>query len=354
MIEIKDVFKTYLRKGISNEALRGVSLSVEEGDIFGVIGYSGAGKSTLIRMVNRLESPTSGRVFVGGEPLDQYSEKELREVKKRIGMIFQHFNLLETKTVFDNIALPMILSKKNKIEIQNRVMELLDFVGLRDKAESYPKELSGGQKQRVGIARALANNPSILLCDEATSALDPQTTQSILEILKKINEEYKITIMIITHEMSVIQKICNKVAVMENGRIIEQGNVLDVFGNPQHQTTKSFVETVIHNSIPNSVLKAIQTNGKQHIYRLKFVGSSASEPILTNLIRNYEIEVNTLFATMTEIQDTTLGNMIINMDGNHLVINQAVSYLRNQGVLVEEMENVEYNHYFGSTNSSAL
>ncbi|MBS4207016.1 methionine ABC transporter ATP-binding protein [Bacillus sp. FJAT-50079] len=336
MIELKDVYKTYMRNGISNEALRGVSLQVEKGDIFGVIGYSGAGKSTLIRMVNCLEQPTSGQVFVNGEPLDRYSVKELRQVKKKIGMIFQHFNLLETKTVFDNIAIPLVLLKRNKAEIRERVMELLQFVGLSDKEKSYPKELSGGQKQRVGIARALASNPSILLCDEATSALDPQTTQSILELLKKINEEYNITIMMITHEMGVIQKVCNKVAVMEKGKIVEQGKVLDVFGNPQHSTTQSFVQTVMQNEIPNSVLKTLTFRPNRRLFRLKFVGGSASQPILSSLIRQYDLEVNTLFANMTEIQGTTIGTMIIELHGDDSVIDKAALFLEDLGVHVEE------------------
>lgn len=218
MIELRNVSKTYVRKGLSIEALKNINIKVDKGDIFGFIGFSGAGKSTLIRLVNRLEKVTSGEVLVEGEQLNTYSTSGLRKVRKKIGMIFQHFNLLESKTVFDNIAIPLVLLKRNKREIEGRVKELLAFIGLSDKADSYPNELSGGQKQRVGIARALASNPSILLCDEATSALDPQTTQSILDLLRKINKEYKITILIITHEMSVIQRICNKVAVMEKGK----------------------------------------------------------------------------------------------------------------------------------------
>lgn len=218
MIELRNVSKTYVRKGLSIEALKNINIKVDKGDIFGFIGFSGAGKSTLIRLVNRLEKVTSGEVLVEGEQLNTYSTSGLRKVRKKIGMIFQHFNLLESKTVFDNIAIPLVLLKRNKREIEGRVKELLAFIGLSDKANSYPSELSGGQKQRVGIARALASNPSILLCDEATSALDPQTTQSILDLLRKINKEYKITILIITHEMSVIQRICNKVAVMEKGK----------------------------------------------------------------------------------------------------------------------------------------
>ncbi|MDQ0194701.1 methionine ABC transporter ATP-binding protein [Paenibacillus wynnii] len=346
MIELKDVYKTYTRKGISNEALKGIQLKVEKGDIFGVIGYSGAGKSTLIRLVNYLERPTKGQVFVEGHDLGAYSVKELRAAKKNIGMIFQHFNLLESKKVFDNVAIPLVLLKKNKNEIRERVLELLKFVGLGDKAGSYPSELSGGQKQRVGIARALASNPSILLCDEATSALDPQTTRSILQLLKQINAEYNITVMIITHEMSVIQEICNKVAVMEEGRIIEQGSVLEVFGHPKHPTTQNFVKTVIQNSITNSVLKSLKTEPGSQLYKLELVGQCASEPIIYQMIRSYDVKVNILFANMTEIQETTLGKMIIQLNGEATEVNNALSFLKNNGVGVEGVEKHVFNYSY--------
>lgn len=346
MIELKDIYKTYTRKGISNDALKGIHLKVEKGDIFGVIGYSGAGKSTLIRLVNYLERPTKGQVFVDGHDLGAYSVKELRAAKKNIGMIFQHFNLLESKKVFDNVAIPLVLLKKNKNEIRQRVLELLEFVGLGDKAGSYPSELSGGQKQRVGIARALASNPSILLCDEATSALDPQTTRSILQLLKKINAEYKITVMIITHEMSVIQEICNKVAVMEEGRIIEQGSVLEVFGHPKHPTTQNFVKTVIQNSITKSVQKSLKAENGTQLYKLEFVGQCASEPIMCEMIRSYDVRVNILFANMTEIQETTLGKMIIQLKGETAEVNNALSFFKNNGVGVEEVEKHDVNYSY--------
>lgn len=346
MIELKNVYKTFTRKGITIEALKGIDLKVEKGDIFGVIGYSGAGKSTLIRLVNYLERPTAGQVFVDGRDLGTYNDQELRAAKKNIGMIFQHFNLLESKKVFDNVAIPLILQKKNKTEIRERVMELLEFVGLSDKAGSYPSELSGGQKQRVGIARALASNPSILLCDEATSALDPQTTQSILQLLKKVNAQYNITVMIITHEMSVIQEICNKVAVMEEGRIIEQGSVLEVFGHPKHKTTQNFVKTVIQNTMTPSVQKSLKVENGSLLYKLNFVGETASEPILSELIRSFDFKVNILFANMTEIQDTTLGTAIIQIQGDRTQADGALAFLKNHGVSVEEVKsNVLDNHY---------
>ncbi|WP_044481987.1 methionine ABC transporter ATP-binding protein [Paenibacillus antibioticophila] len=344
MIELKNASKTFTRKGITIEALKGINLKVEKGDIFGVIGYSGAGKSTLIRLVNYLERPTEGQVLVNGRDLGTYNDKELRLAKKNIGMIFQHFNLLESKKVFDNVAIPLVLLKKSKSEIRQRVQELLEFVGLSDKAGSYPSELSGGQKQRVGIARALASNPSILLCDEATSALDPQTTQSILQLLKRINAEYNITVMIITHEMSVIQEICNKVAVMEEGRIIEQGSVLEVFGHPQHETTKNFVKTVVQNSMTPSVEKSLKAENGSLLYKLNFVGKSASEPILYEMIRSFDIKVNILFANMTEIQETTLGTAIIQLSGDRKLVEDALAFLTRHGVSVEEVESYVFDH----------
>ena len=232
MIEFQQVTKTFQVNKQKVEALKGIDLIVERGDIFGVVGYSGAGKSTLIRLVNLLERPSTGQVIVDGQPLTALKPKQLRQEKKKIGMIFQHFNLLNSKTVFDNVAIPLVLSGTPKTIIKKRVEELLDFVGLADKTKSYPEQLSGGQKQRIGIARALATNPSILLCDEATSALDPQTTSAVLQLLKKINKQYNITILLITHEMSVIREICNKVAVMEGGLVVEQGSVFEVFASP--------------------------------------------------------------------------------------------------------------------------
>ncbi|MGW8439794.1 methionine ABC transporter ATP-binding protein [Paenibacillus sp. S33] len=340
MIELRNVSKTYVRKGLSIEALKNINIKVDKGDIFGFIGFSGAGKSTLIRLVNRLEKVTSGEVLVEGEQLNTYSTSGLRKVRKKIGMIFQHFNLLESKTVFDNIAIPLVLLKRNKREIERRVKELLAFIGLSDKANSYPSELSGGQKQRVGIARALASNPSILLCDEATSALDPQTTQSILDLLRKINKEYKITILIITHEMSVIQRICNKVAVMEKGEIIEQGNILEVFGQPQHPTTQSFVRTVIHDTVPESVLQTFEQQESQRIYKLEFIGQVASDPVVHELIRQHDIHVNILFANMTEIQETTIGYMTIQLRGGQHAVQQAVDFLKSKGVHIQEVESL--------------
>ena len=336
MIEMKGVSKEYIRKDVRTLALDNVSIKVEEGDFFGVIGYSGAGKSTLIRLINYLEKPTSGRVYINGTDLNMYSIGQLRKVRKDIGMIFQHFNLLNSKTVFQNIAIPLILAKTDKEVIKNRVEELLDFVGLEDKAESYPNELSGGQKQRIGIARALASNPSILLCDEATSALDPQTTDSILRLLKKINEEYKITIIIITHEMSVIQKVCNRVAVMENGKIIEHGNVLDVFGNPQQTSTQNLVRTVIQDQVPASILNRIETLPDSRLFRIP-TGKEETDSVVAHLIRNFAIDVKIVFASMHEIQNDAVGYMVLQLVGTEQILETAADYLEKEVVNAKEL-----------------
>lgn len=337
MIILEDIHKVYLRKNVETTALKGVSLQVDKGDIFGVIGYSGAGKSTLVRLVNYLERPTSGKVIVDGQLLSDRSAHELRQIKKDIGMIFQHFNLLESKTIYQNVAMPLILSKKGKKETKERVTELLAFVGLSDKANSYPNELSGGQKQRVGIARALASKPKILLCDEATSALDPQTTQSILDLLKKVNNEYGITIMLITHEMSVIQKVCNKVAVMEEGEIIEQGSVLDVFGHPKHTTSKNFVQTVVRTEIPDNIKRKLAEREVTILTKLEMVGDHATEPVLQALINTYHLDVSVVFTNMTEIQDTTLAIWYLQIEGKESDKRAAWQFLEEQNVRYEEV-----------------
>ena len=347
MIRFENVSKQYERNGITTQALDKINLTIDKGDIYGIIGYSGAGKSTLVRLINYLEKPTQGQIIIQNQILNQLSGSELRQVRRKIGMIFQHFNLLESKTVYENIAIPLILIKKNKQIIKQKVSELLEFVGLSDKADSYPKELSGGQKQRIGIARALANDPDILLCDEATSALDPQTTRAILDLIKKINEKYKITVVLITHEMHVIEQICHKVAVMEKGKIIEHGNVLDVFGHPQHQTTQNFVNSVINNQIPKGVVEnLLEVEGKKDnikLFKLEFLGRSASEPVINSLILKQIVVVNILFAHMSEIEKTVLGSMFIQLKGNDSNIQEAVQFLRKHGVQVTEINHWEEN-----------
>lgn len=338
MIEFQGLKKVYNSNGQNVHALNGIDLKIEKGEIFGVIGFSGAGKSSLIRCVNWLEQPTSGKVLIEGKDLGKLTQQEIRTIKKDIGMIFQHFNLLNSKTVFTNVAMPLILAKTPKSEINTRVTELLDFVGLSDKADYYPNQLSGGQKQRVGIARALATRPSILLCDEATSALDPQTTSSILELLKKVNREYNITILIITHEMAVIREICNKVAVIEEGKILEKGTVFDVFSKPKEETTKNFVSSVMNDKIPkflNDILK--NDVGNQNIYRINFIGSSSGQPLISYLSKQFEISVNILFGSITELQGTPFGNLVVEFLGEDLEIEKAIKDIEEQEILISKV-----------------
>ena len=270
MIQLEHISKRYVGPSGTVDALKDVSVHVEKGDIYGIIGSSGAGKSTLLRMVNQLEKPDTGTVTVAGRELSRLSKAELRKMRRKIGMVFQQFNLLESKTVFQNVAIPLILEGIPKEKITERVKEVLHIVELHDKRDTYVTQLSGGQKQRVGIARALATEPAILLCDEATSALDPKTTESILGLLKRINKKMGVTILLITHQMQVIQMICNKVAVMGNGQIVEQGTVLDVFSQPHAPVTQEFVRTVINDQIPKSILDLLQTETRHYVIdRLK-------------------------------------------------------------------------------------
>lgn len=333
MIIFENIKKTYIKNKQQVHALNDINLTVDTGDIYGLIGWSGAGKSSLIRLVNQLEKPTSGIVKVDGVDLNKLDVKAQRAHKKKIGMIFQHFNLLESKTVAQNIAIPLVLQGLNKEEIERRVEAMLSYVDLSGKKASYPSQLSGGQKQRVGIARALITEPSILLCDEATSALDPQTTLSILKLLKQINSERNITILLVTHEMEVISSICNKVAVMEKGQVIEQGSVLDIFSAPQQETTKKFVSTVINAEIPEAVLDSLTEQG--NIFRLEFLGDSAREPVVNELILKQLVEINILFANMREIGGVVLGSMFIQMSGTETDVDKAVAFLQERGVKVE-------------------
>ncbi|EIU7557140.1 ATP-binding cassette domain-containing protein [Providencia rettgeri] len=334
MITFQDVQKIYEKDGQSLVALQGINLHINQGDIFGFIGYSGAGKSSLIRLVNQLEKPTNGAIIINEQNIAHHTPAEIRAHKKSIGMIFQHFNLLETKTVAQNIAMPLLLSGIDKQEINRRIDNILEFVELSDKKNQYPGQLSGGQKQRVGIARALINNPQILLCDEATSALDPQTTRSILQLLKKINQEQNITILLVTHEMEVIEQVCNRVAVMESGKIVEEGTVLDIFANPQHLTTQKFVGTVLNQEIPERVLHNLEH--QQDVYRLEFLGASAQEPVVNELILKNIVKINILFANMKEISGVVLGSMFVQIIGDKEKINDAILFLRHRGVAVNK------------------
>ena len=328
MIRFEHVRKTFQTKHGPFDALKDVSFEIEKGDIYGVIGYSGAGKSTLIRMVNALETPTSGNVWVEGKDIGTLNQKELRNLRKGIGMIFQQFNLLESKTIYDNVAIALKLNGISKKDIEKRVTELLDFVELSDKKYSYPGQLSGGQKQRVGIARALANNPSILLCDEATSALDPKTTDSILELLKKINEMLHITIVIITHEMNVIQKICNKVAVMDYGQVVETGSVIQVFSNPQSDIAKRFVGNLIRDVIPEPLVESIRRETRNsRLLRIKLENTDSTEPLLWEINRRFEVETNILYSTINVIQGIVVGIMLVLFIGTDEEIEKAEQYI---------------------------
>ncbi|MCM2677254.1 methionine ABC transporter ATP-binding protein [Alkalicoccobacillus plakortidis] len=339
MIEFKNVSKVFKTKEREVKALDEVNFRVDKGQISGVIGFSGAGKSTLIRSVNLLERPTDGEVIVNGQSLTLLKGGELQKAKRNIGMIFQHFNLLQSKTVFENVAVPLRLVRTPQAELKKRVRELLDFVGLSDKADSYPEQLSGGQKQRIGIARALASNPAVLLCDEATSALDPETTSSILQLLKRVNEEFNVTILIITHEMGVIREICDRVAVMEEGRIIEEGTVLDIFSKPQHQTTKNFVRSVFKDQIPASVRKILEKGSEQiKIYKIEFIGESSGKPLLSELVRNFDVDVNVLFGNITEIQDTPFGSLTVELQGDPGSLESAFRFIKEKELLVSEVK----------------
>ena len=328
MIRFEHVSKTFQTKNGPFDALKDVSFEIEKGDIYGVIGYSGAGKSTLIRMVNALETPTSGNVWVEGKDIGTLNQKELRNLRKGIGMIFQQFNLLESKTIYDNVAIALKLNGVSKKDIEKRVTELLDFVELSDKKYSYPGQLSGCQKQRVGIARALANNPSILLCDEATSALDPKTTDSILELLKKINEMLHITIVIITHEMNVIQKICNKVAVMDYGQVVETGSVIQVFSDPRSDIARRFVGNLIRDVIPEPLVESIRRETRNsRLLRIKLENTDSTEPLLWEINRRFEVETNILYSTINVIQGIVVGIMLVLFIGTDEEIEKAEQYI---------------------------
>jgi len=333
VIQLSNVSKTFFTKNGEVKALHNVSLHVKKGEIFGVIGYSGAGKSTLIRCINMLEKPTSGTVTVNGVELTNLPSSKLREMRKKIGMIFQGFHLLKTATVYDNIAIPLRLAGISKNEIDQRVKKYLAIVGLQDKHDSYPSQLSGGQKQRVAIARALALEPEVLLSDEATSALDPETTEAILDLLLKINDELGITILLITHEMNVIQRICDRVAVMENGEIVETGDLLQVFSAPQHETTKKFVGSLFHQPLPQNLIDELKKTGP--IVTLSFVGDSSSEPVLALVSKQFDVYPNILSGNVTQLKNQPYGKLIVHLQGSKEETRKAVQFLEQRGARVE-------------------
>lgn len=338
IISFENLSKRYEKKGQTFVALDNVTFKVNKGDVYGLIGFSGAGKSTLLRMVNALETPTEGKVFVKGVDLTSLKEGKLREVRKDIGMIFQEFNLLETKTVFDNIAIPLVLRHESKQKIKSRVEELLKFVGLEDKAKALPGELSGGQKQRVGIARALATEPEILLCDEATSALDPDTTESILNLLARVNKELNVTILFVTHTIRVVQKLCNKVAILEHGKLVENGSVIDIFSKPKSTIAKRFVETVIPSKIPESIvaeLKKYEANYK--VIRIFFHAEHASDDVIWQINAKLGVHTNVMFASVTELQGRVLSIITLQLTGNEEDFKKVEDYINSHGIAFEEV-----------------
>ncbi|WP_042274864.1 methionine ABC transporter ATP-binding protein [[Clostridium] dakarense] len=342
MIQLKNIKKTYVLGKSSVEALKGVNLDIKEGEICGIIGFSGAGKSTLVRCINLLERPTSGDVFIGNQNIMKLSSKDLRESRKNIGMIFQHFNLMKSKTVFKNIAYPLKGSGLSKDDIKNRVIDLLELVGLSDKINSYPSQLSGGQKQRVAIARALANNPKVLLCDEATSALDPQTTQSILNLLKDINEKLNLTIVIITHEMHVVKEICDNIAVMEDGNIVEKGDILNIFSNPQAKVTKNFISTLFQNNKIYDLLKKDlfikEIKEDEVLAKISFVGQNTGQAFISKISRKFKIDASILFGNIEMVKNIPIGNLIVKLSGQTENILNAGKYLKEHNINLEVID----------------
>nr|WP_276311556.1 ATP-binding cassette domain-containing protein [Paenibacillus montanisoli] len=334
LIELTDISKSYGTGAGAVEAIKHISLSINKGEIFGIIGHSGAGKSTLLRCVNLLERPTTGSVKVGDVELTQLSTTQLQRERRRIGMIFQHFNLLSMATVRDNIAFPLELAKLPKSAIKQRVDELLQLVGLEQHAGKYPAQLSGGQKQRVGIARALANNPDVLLCDEATSALDPQTTNAILSLLMDINDKLGITILLITHEMHVIRSICDRVAVIDGGKIVEMGDVLDVFLKPQHSITMDFVSQIADSFDPRELINT--RSGR--LVKMNYVGEITYEPLLFNAVKSTTVQFTILQGTVSRMKNTPYGQLVIEFIGDNGEIDNVLNDLRAKGLEVGELK----------------
>ena len=328
MIHVENLCKSFSTKSGTVEAARNISFSIEKGEIFGIIGLSGAGKSTLVRCLNLLERPTSGSVWVNGKNLTELSERKLRKERQNIGMIFQHFNLLMQRTALDNVCFPMEIVGISKKEARKKALEYLKIVGLEEKALSYPSQLSGGQKQRVAIARVLASDPEILLCDEATSALDPQTTKSILELIRKINKEYGITVVVITHEMSVVQEICNRVAVLERGVLVESGTVEELFRSPKTEAARRLVF---------SGRAQIQKMNGKRLVRVTFKDRSSFEPVIANLVLTYRTPVNILYADTKNIGGSAEGEMILQLPEIEETAEKMIEYLRETNMGVEEL-----------------
>jgi len=332
MIKIENLYKEFENNNDKLLAVKNLNLEIKRGEIYGIIGLSGAGKSTLIRCLNRLEEPTKGRIIIDDINITALDKESLRITRKEIGMIFQHFNLLAQKNVYDNIAFSLKLSKMNKEKIDKRVDELLKYVGLEDKKYAYPSKLSGGQKQRVAIARAIANNPKVLLSDEGTSALDPQTTKSILSLLNRIKKEMGITIVMITHQMEVVKEICDKVAIMEDGEIIEANTVENIFRDPQTKTAHKFISSM-QTDVEEEVINPDDFKGK--IVRLSFLGETSKEPFISQIVRRFYINVNILSGNINKLQSSNVGHLIVEFTGDDEEVEKALKYLQNNDVHVE-------------------
>ncbi len=338
MIEIKHLTKIYHTANQDILALDDVSLSVNRGEIFGIIGLSGAGKSTLIRCINMLEKPSQGSIIVDGQDVTALKQRELRAARQKIGIIFQQFNLLSSRTVFDNIMFPLEIAAVPGKEARDRVNQLLEMVGLTDKARVYPEQLSGGQKQRVGIARALANDPKVLLSDEATSALDPETTRSILKLLKDINRQLNLTILLITHDMNVIKQICDRVAVINNSKIEEVGDVLSIFTNPQTPTSQSFIKAIINKGDSEEYMQDLlkEHRGKfSKLIRVSFIGASAGDPIISSMIKKFDVDANILHGNIDRVKDVPFGHLTLELIGSQQGIIESMEYLKNSGLDIE-------------------
>ena len=344
MIELKNIDVKFSNKEGEITAVSNTNLHVEKGDVYGIVGFSGAGKSTLVRTINLLQRPSSGEVLIKGIDITKLSSRELNRCRKKIGMIFQHYNLMRSRTVLENVLYPLKdsdLSKKDKIEKARKLLELVDIL---DKHNSYPSQLSGGQKQRVAIARALANDPDILLCDEATSALDPQTTRQILKLLKDLNKKLNLTIVIITHEMQVVKEICNKVAVMEKGKIVENGDIFEVFSSPKENITKNFIQSVSHEDELVEQLKSCNVKSRlgnyKKLYKLKYIGEISQEPVISSLYEKYGIISNIIWGNIEVISGRTIGNLAVIFEGKNEEISKGVKFLIEKGVIVEEIKGI--------------
>lgn len=339
MIRIDQVSKTFHTAAGTVEAVKDVRLHIKEGEVFGIIGFSGAGKSTLVRCINLLERPTTGHVIVDGVDLTTLAEKQLREERRKIGMIFQHFNLLRSRTVYQNIAFPLKKSNLSQEEKHKKILSLLELVGLSDKKDAYPSQLSGGQKQRVAIARALANDPKVLLCDEATSALDPQTTKSILNLLRKVNETLKITIVIITHEMAVVKDICDRVAIMEHGHVVEEGTTEDVFVHPREKITRDFISTAGN---VDKIYELIEQGNEltrlhpgEKMVMLTYSANNAGEPMISYLKEAFDITANIIYGNIDILKGKAIGKLVVTLNGTPENMEKAIAYISQHQVEME-------------------